>query len=195
MNLVCLAAFCRLLSQWSKNDDVLFSTTVSQRPPEMASVIGCVVSVLPFRLDHSENTSFLNLLKQISEKAGEMQNNVVSEMIFRTSGIEKEEKVDFRNIEYNFLPADFRKPLEFSGVKSELVEMPKIQFESHELYFNVELSNDEMIVSIDFENKSFKRSTIIKIAEKFEAILTEAVRETLGETVNETSLKAVGSSS
>jgi amino acid adenylation domain-containing protein/thioester reductase-like protein/FkbM family methyltransferase len=73
-----------LLSRYSQETDVLFGATVSGRPPELAgieSMVGLFINTLPVRVQISEHTELLGLLKDLQTQQVESEQYSYSSLV------------------------------------------------------------------------------------------------------------------
>ncbi|MBD2435190.1 non-ribosomal peptide synthetase [Nostoc sp. FACHB-110] len=73
-----------LLSRYSQETNVVFGATVSGRPPELAgveSMVGLFINTLPVRVQISENTQLLGLLKDLQAQQVESEQFSYSSLI------------------------------------------------------------------------------------------------------------------
>ncbi|MDZ8093916.1 MAG: non-ribosomal peptide synthase/polyketide synthase [Nostoc sp. DedQUE05] len=73
-----------LLSRYSQETDVVFGATVSGRPPELAgveSIVGLFINTLPVRVQISEQTELLSLLKDLQAQQIESEQFSYSSLV------------------------------------------------------------------------------------------------------------------
>ncbi|MBD2521400.1 non-ribosomal peptide synthase/polyketide synthase [Nostoc sp. FACHB-133] len=73
-----------LLSRYSQETDVVFGATVSGRPPELVgveSIVGLFINTLPVRVQISEQTELLGLLKDLQAKQVESEQFSYSSLV------------------------------------------------------------------------------------------------------------------
>ncbi|MDF5727434.1 MAG: non-ribosomal peptide synthase/polyketide synthase, partial [Rhizonema sp. PD38] len=73
-----------LLSRYSQETDVIFGTTVSGRPPELVgveSIVGLFINTLPARVQISEKTELLGLLKDLQAQQVESEQFSYSSLV------------------------------------------------------------------------------------------------------------------
>lgn len=84
LNTIIQGSWALLLSRYSGEDDVVFGSTVSGRPTDLAgaeSMIGLFINTLPVRAQLSSNTSFLSYLKELQEQQLELRQFEYSSLI------------------------------------------------------------------------------------------------------------------
>ncbi|MEV6032884.1 amino acid adenylation domain-containing protein [Nonomuraea sp. NPDC052116] len=66
--MVLLAGFATLLHRWSGQDDLVVGASVACRNrPEVADLVGCLVNMLPLRVDAADRPTFRRLLRRVRQ--------------------------------------------------------------------------------------------------------------------------------
>ncbi|WP_377267741.1 amino acid adenylation domain-containing protein [Peterkaempfera sp. SMS 1(5)a] len=65
--MVLLAAFQAVLARYCGHDDIVVGTGTGVRPPEVESLIGCFINVVPIRTSLAADPSFTELLRRVRE--------------------------------------------------------------------------------------------------------------------------------
>jgi len=84
LNTIIQGSWALLLSRYSGEDDVVFGSTVSGRPTDLAgaeSIIGLFINTLPVRAQLYPKTSFLSYLKELQEQQLEQRQFEYSSLI------------------------------------------------------------------------------------------------------------------
>src|SRR5215472_426547 len=84
LNTILQSAWAVLLSRYSGENDIVFGTTVSGRPPAIPGIeamVGLLINTLPVRVQLSSDLSVANLLVQMGEIQQELRNYEYSPLV------------------------------------------------------------------------------------------------------------------
>ncbi|GFE67457.1 non-ribosomal peptide synthetase [Chroococcus sp. FPU101] len=177
LNTIIQGAWALLLNCYSGEDDVLFGTTVSGRPTDLAGsegMIGLFINTLPVRVKIPVQTSVLFWLKQLQNQQIERQQYAYSSLvdIHRVSDVPRnlplfESLVIFEN--YPIEPTLLQLFLEIRNIQTtEQTNFPLT------LYAMV---NPQLTLRMLYEDSRFTSDEICRMMGHLETILLNIVRE------------------
>ncbi|MDQ0191714.1 non-ribosomal peptide synthetase/type I polyketide synthase [Paenibacillus wynnii] len=72
-----MAAFTVLMNQYTRNDDIIFSSPFSYRPSfDLEETMGCFVHMLPMRFNIESDGRFTSILQQVSQELIQVYRNI-----------------------------------------------------------------------------------------------------------------------
>ena len=169
-----LAAFTVLLSRYSRQDDIVIGTSASGRDlPGLRTLIGPVENTLVIRADTSGDPSFLELLRRVSESAGETfaHQNVPFELLVEELHVERDMS---RNPLFQIM-FDLEEDLEKNDQRMyRLTARPfRVQTGWERLDLSVRLlaKSDRLEVTFSYNTDLFDSPTIVRMLGHFRVLL------------------------
>ncbi|MCL2425969.1 MAG: amino acid adenylation domain-containing protein [Oscillospiraceae bacterium] len=160
---VFLTTFMSFMSNLTKQNDILIGAAVSGREHvDLQNVVGCFINTIIFRSEINENVGFINLLKEMNEKAlaSLKYQRYPLELVTEELGIKYPKISVFLNM------LNFKEVSEHTGVTDskhfENVQDVKFDFE----WYVIEHTNDLQIDCV-YNRKLFEPSTIEYIMKKY----------------------------
>ncbi|NEN81312.1 non-ribosomal peptide synthase/polyketide synthase [Paenibacillus elgii] len=171
--MVLLAAYTVLLSQYSGQEDMIVGTPIAGRlSEELQGVIGMFVGTLPLRNYPSEGKTFLSYLQEVKEnalQAFEHQDYPFEKLVERLDAA----KDVSRNPLFDTMFTLQNLERQEHGIESltftrQIRENGSSKFD---LSFTVMEQGDELVCSIVYRTKLFKKNTMEQLSQDFLAIL------------------------
>ncbi|PPS41252.1 non-ribosomal peptide synthetase [Chroococcidiopsis sp. TS-821] len=173
-----LAALQTLLFRYTNQDDILVGSPIANRHhPETENLIGCFINTLVLRTNLSGNPTFLELLQRVRE-------TVLEALAHQTLPFEKlvDELQLARSLSYAPL---FQVMLVLQNAFSiENIELPGLSVEhsridnhtaQFDLTFHLVESDSGLIGKLEYNTDLFDESTIVRLLEHFQILLTGIV--------------------
>ncbi|QFT53934.1 non-ribosomal peptide synthetase [Microbulbifer sp. THAF38] len=186
-------AFALLVSRYSNEQDVVMGTPVANRTQaELSSLIGFFVNTLVLRTDFSDDLSFVDVLKQSKQSILEAFDNqhVPFEML-----VEQHQPV--RNFSHSplFQIAFILQNNEMEELQLPGLNITPIDQEHSVAKYDLSLSMQEtelgLTASWEYNTDLFEKSTIERMAESFEILISAIVTSPGAQTKNLPLLSAI----
>jgi len=171
--MILQTVFATMLSQWSREEDILMGTAVAGRQhPDVEPLIGCFTNSLVLRSDVSKGDNFISLLSKSRTMILEAFENQDAPFEKLVEQLQPE-----RNASYNpvfqiwiVLHNHEQQALCLSGleVEQELQDSLSVKFD---LALSITEVNDELVLEWQYCNELFLQETINNIATSFEVLL------------------------
>lgn len=169
LNLTLLAVFEVLLTEWTKQNDIVVGLPVAgQIGFNMPNLIGHCVNLLPLRSNFSSQVTFAGYLKQRrSAYYAALEHSFISfgDMIKHIPLLRDPSRIPLVPVTFN-IDSGMDKAVEFSGLEHKLISTPK-SFSIFELTVNLFESANGNIVEWIYNADLFNEPTIESVSDRY----------------------------
>ena len=170
--MLMISAYAAFLHRYCNTDELVIGMPVSGRNFEDdKDVVGYCANLLPFLSWYNSENSFLDFLRSAKRElidCYENQSYPFAKILDDFNQKDNGYRPQLVNVTFNLNPiAEFP---EFAGLKTEWVQTP-ISFAPFDLFFDITVLPDEMVLDCDYNAGMFHPETIFRLLENFESFL------------------------
>ncbi|MEL6779898.1 MAG: amino acid adenylation domain-containing protein, partial [Cyanobacteria bacterium J06597_16] len=167
-----------LLHRYTDSDDIVVGSDIANRDrTETEGLIGLLVNTLVFRSDLSNNPRFCDLLQQVRETVlgGLAHKDLPFEKLVEVINPERHlsQMMSLFQVKLDLQQVDV-KPMQLDGLTIERHPLPETQAK-YELRFNLQDTPNGIAGQVEYNSDLFDESTITRLIEHFEILLTGLV--------------------
>ncbi len=168
-------AFALLIHKLSDQKEVVFSTVHTQRPPEIGHIMGYFMSILPIRINCTDNLA--ELFKRVKERSFQSQSNLIpSQLLHAAISPEDKKSLEKTSIMLNYTTG-YLDTLDLPKIKCERVEIEMAPAAMGDMFFQFMEFNGGARIFVRCDDAVFTREFTVKVADLFESILNKIAQE------------------
>jgi len=175
-----LAGFHALLAGWANVTDVTVGIPVAGRTvPQLQDMVGCLINMVPLRVDLSGEPDFPTLLQRVREvvlDATAHQDLPFDQMVEAVFSRRKRDLMPLFRVMFNFVPEQ-PEPV-FAGLDECTVEVTSAKGTAKfELTLHVHEQGDRLALTLEYDRDVFEPSTADALLAQYQRILRDALEQ------------------
>lgn len=180
LNTLIQGAWALLLSRYSGKTDVVFGTTVSGRPSELAnveSIVGLFINTLPVRVQIDAHAEIIPWLRELQTQQVEREQYAYTSLveIQRWSEVPNHIPLFESLLVFENYPVSIESILKFVNSHLQIQDAQGFAQTNYPLTLGV-IPSAELLLQISYASDCFKEATIERLLEHLENLLTSIVR-------------------
>ncbi|MCP5060676.1 MAG: amino acid adenylation domain-containing protein [bacterium] len=174
---VYLAALVALAHRYSGQEDITISTPVSIRGrPELEPLAGCLINMLPVRIDVSGEPSFRELLRRTRDASRLVfeHRETALERIVENQRSVNPNVSQLQQLVFNYVEAP--EPIDVDGQRWNWQVVPP-NGAKFDLSFHVQAGPDGLVADLSYRSQRFDDATALRLTEHWQHVLQAAVQD------------------